>query len=149
MKTLKFIRFLPIVSRETMFRLLILFLFAPFLVYFAGCDDESIPEDVSLFNKKIEYNRDIKTAKELMDLYYNRSPEEPTRNLSIVEEPLTPGRFRVTLINSKLADDSREAERLVMICKFDGTKWKVVTVERSWRCYKGRGHTDWGIEPCG
>mgnify|MGYP001618561841 CR=1 FL=1 len=137
------------VSRETFRKFAVFFVFVLFLAVISGCGEDAISEDISGFNKIIQLKTDIKTAKEVMIMYNDFLPGEKDSKYSLEEEPLTPGRFRVTLIRSKISDDSMEGEKLVMIVKFDGTKWKVLVVERNWKCYPGRGHTDWGIDPCG
>jgi hypothetical protein len=141
--------FSPNVSRETFRKLVIICVFGLFLAMINGCGEDAISEDISGFNKTIQLKTDIKSAKEVMILYNDYLPGERDSRYSIEEETLTPGRFRVTLIRSKIPDDSMEGEKLVMVVKHDGEKWKVIVVERNWRCYPGRGHTDWGIDPCG
>ncbi len=137
------------VSRETFLRLVIIWAFGVLFATLGGCGEDALSEDISGFNNIIHLKTDIKTAKEVMIMYNDFLPGERDSKYSLEEESLTPGRFRVTLIRSKIRDDSKESEKLVMIVKFDGTKWKVLVVERNWRCYPGRGHTNWGIDPCG
>lgn len=137
------------VSRETRHnKQLIFVLFFCFLAIFPGCGEDSIPVDVSSFNKTIELRKDLKSAKEVMLEFYSSYHSEGGRDIKVTEENLTPGRFRVTLINDDLNDDSALAEKLVMVVKQDGTKWKVISIEKNWKCHKGRGHSGWGTEPC-
>ncbi len=129
-------------------RIIIKYLFLCTFSVFYSCGEESVHLDVSGFNKRIEYRTDFKTAKDVMYEFYNLYNNDENNNLQLSEENLTPGRFKVTLINSRLNDDSMAAEKLEMIVKHDGTKWKVITVEKNWKCHNDRGHGDWGIQPC-
>jgi hypothetical protein len=137
------------VSRETI-RLSFIFcaFWALFSVIITGCGEDAIRDDISSFNKIIEKRTDIKSAREVMIIYFNYLPVEKDSDYTIEEEDLTTGRTRVTLICDNLLDDSMKGLKLVMITNFDGTKWKVVIVQRNWKCYEGRGHTNWGTEPC-
>ena len=137
------------VSRETIVQSFVFCAFyALFSVFIAGCGEDTVLDDISGFNKIIEKRTDIRSAREVMIIYYNYLPGEKDSKYSIEEEDLTKGRTRVTLISDNLPDDSMRGLKLVMVTNFDGSKWKVVIVQRNWRCYDGRGHTNWGTEPC-
>ena len=41
-----------------------------------------------------------------------------------------------------------KAEKLVMVAKVEKTKWKVLMVERNWKCITQNGETNWGLERC-
>jgi hypothetical protein len=73
--------------------------------------------------------------------YYNNLPVKG----EIFEENLTPGRYRVTFIRTDINDELIKAEKLIMIVKYDGVKWKVITVENSWIC---KNSEQWGTEKC-
>jgi len=57
----------------------------------------------------------------------------------------------MTLIitNDGLMDDSVEAERFVFDLKKDSHGvWRVNSGQKSWKCWQGRGHTDFSAVPC-
>lgn len=109
------------------------------------CSDNSINRDYSSFNKQIQANKEIKSAKEVMNLYllyyYNNLPVKG----EIFEENLTPGRYRVTFVRTEINNEPIKAEKLIMVVKYDGVKWKVITVENSWIC---KNSEQWGTEKC-
>ena len=122
-----------------------------FLLFFllVGCTEEYISIDPSDFNKKIESNRDIKSPEGLIKLYYNYPVNEPQPMISVTVELSGNGNYIITLIAEKLPDDSQSAEKIIMWASQNGEFWKVNEIRKNWRCYKNRGHQDWGTKPCG
>ena len=135
------------VSRETPLKICTFLAFL--LLSISSCSEEAVKIDVSEFNKTLEKAKELKTAKDVMRLYFDSLPGEKDTNFSVTEEQLSGGNYRITLIRTKLKDDSAEGEKYVMVAELTGSTWKVISLEKNWRCYKGRGHTDWGIDPCG
>jgi len=136
-----------IVSRETPAKICAFLAFL--LLFISSCSEEAVKIDVLEFNKTLEKANELKTAKDVMRLYFDSLPGEKDTNYSVTEEQLSGGNYRITLIRTKLKDDSAEGEKYVMVAELTGSTWKVISLEKNWRCYKGRGHTDWGIDPCG
>ncbi len=136
------------VSRETSKIRNYCYILAIFLLC-QGCGEDSINEDITAFNKIIESNKEIKSAREVMIMYYNFLYSETDGKYTITEEELPRNRFMVVLIRDDIGDDSMQGEKFVMIVKHEESKWKVVTINRNWKCYPRRGHTSWGTEPCG
>ena len=136
-----------IVSRETLAKIRAFLAFL--LLFISSCSEEAVKIDVLEFNKTLEKANELKTAKDVMRLYFDSLPGEKDTNYSVTEEQLSGGNYRITLIRTKLKDDSAEGEKYVMVAELTGSTWKVISLEKNWRCYKGRGHTDWGIDPCG
>ena len=136
-----------IVSRETLAKIRAFLAFL--LLFISSCSEEAVKIDVLEFNKTLEKANELKTAKDVMRLYFDSLPGEKDTNFSVTEEQLSGGNYRITLIRTKLKDDSAEGEKYVMVAELTGSTWKVISLEKNWRCYKGRGHTDWGIDPCG
>ncbi|MBZ0202456.1 MAG: hypothetical protein K8I03_05515 [Ignavibacteria bacterium] len=124
------------------------FIISVFLLIFSSCSEEFVIVDVSKFNKEIEGKTDILGPEEIIILYYNYPPNESKPPLEIIVDSLGGNNFKVTLISSKLPDDSQEAEKIVMTLTRNGEMWKVLDIKKNWRCYRGRGHTGWGIDPC-
>ena len=133
------------VSRETRLFFIIFLSFLIIGILIPGCGEDSITEDISGFNKKIEARTDIKDAEELMKMYHEHRYGEDTSNIVIEGEKLYSNRHRITLIKN---GSSGQAEKLVMVAKVEKTKWKVLMVERNWRCISDKGESDWGLERC-
>lgn len=120
-----------------------------FIFLFVGCSEDYVSIDPSGFNKKIESHRDIKSPEVLIKLYYNYPVNEPQPMISVTTEQLSNVNYIITLITDKLPDDSQSSEKIVMWVSRIGEFWKVNEIRKSWRCYKNRGHQDWGTGPCG
>jgi len=90
------------------------------------------------------------TAQEIMKLYYPNKVEtgEGNEKIEISENILDNGNTVVILIHDNLLDDSVKGEKHLMELKKTNNKWTVVSLKKNWKCWKGRGHTDWGIELC-
>ena len=114
-----------------------------------GCSEDYVSIDPSDFNKKIESNRDIKSPEDLIKLYYNYPVNEPQPMISVTIEQSENGNYIITLIAEKLPDDSQSSEKIIMWASRNGEFWKVSKIRKNWKCYKNRGHQEWGTKPCG
>lgn len=114
-------------------------------------DDNFIFLTVGYFNIHLESSEEELTAKEVMLLFEPQEGEEGSsgnETETIQEEILPNGNTLVTLVRDNFMDDSVKGEQHIMeLEKIDG-KWNVLYAKKNWKCYKGRGHTDWGIELC-
>lgn len=137
--------FLKNVSRETFGNLLNVLFFAGFLTLLCGCGEDSISEDVSGINKILSVKYDISSAEELSRFYhdylYNNEEGKFTYELS----PQTHGRVLVVMINHNPVHQNMAAEKFELLVKKNETTWKIVVVNRNWKC---RGKNEWGIDPC-
>lgn len=82
--------------------------------------------------------------------YYGQPEHEGPLELNISSKrKAQSGRYIITLVHDKLLDDSQRATKIVMdaLWNTDST-WKVNGIQKNWKCWEGRGHTDWGIEFC-
>lgn len=113
----------------------------------AGCGNDAVKLDISGFNKMIEFRTDFNSATDVMNEFYKNYYGNIDDKCRVTEENLTPGRYRVTLTREPIFEGPKAAEKFVMIVKFDGMKWKVLIVEKSWKC-KGNQTGEWGIESC-
>ncbi|MCL2063447.1 MAG: hypothetical protein FWG98_03615 [Candidatus Cloacimonetes bacterium] len=105
--------------------------------------------DTQTFGTEVSHKTNIKTAEDLMRLYYTyEESEEGNQKLSIETVDLSDGRYEVTLIHEGLLDDSMYAVKIVMTASQIGTTWTVEEIKRNWKCRQGRGHQNWGIELC-
>ena len=84
----------------------------------------------------------------MITLYYNWPISEGKPNLEISKLKFENNLFEITMIHDHLEDDSQKAEKIVMVARKLGNKWKVEEIKRNWKCYDDRGETDWGISSC-
>ena len=85
-----------------------------------------------------------------MQLYYPFEVEnrEGNEEININEKTLENGNTLVTLIHDNQMDDSVKGEKFIMeLAKSEG-QWNVLSIKKNWKCYEGRGHTDWGTAFC-
>ncbi len=102
-------------------------------------------------NKKLEGKSENLSAQDVMKLYYPNKleeTEEGNEKIEISEKKLENGNSLVTLIHDNFLDDSQGGQKYIMELKNTNDKWKIISIKTNWRCYNGRGHTDWGIEVC-
>ncbi len=110
--------------------------------------------DTKEFNDKIANRTDIKTPDELIKLYYNYDDlemfyhQEGKQSVTIRVVSLRENRYEITLIHEGLLDDSQSGEKIVMTAKQTGASWTVTEIKKNWKCWAGRGHTNWGTELC-
>ncbi len=111
---------------------------------------EFIDMDSSEFNKKLAQQNEKLTAMEVMQLFYPReaSTGEGNEKITISEQTLDSGIVKVTLIHANLLDDSVRDIKYVMELQENKTTWTVRSLKQSFRCWEGRGHTDWGADLC-
>ena len=105
--------------------------------------------DVQTFRENLENFTYIKSAEELMYLFYNYDlEEEGNQKLSINTVDFGAENYEVTLIHKGLPDDSVYALKIVMTAKRTGSTWIINEIKRNWKCQKGSGHQNWGTELC-
>ncbi len=121
----------------------------------AKTDIETSSEDFEHFETD-EFNQIVAghekdlSAKEVMQLYYPFEVEnsEGNEEININEKTLENGNTLVTLIHDNQMDDSVKGEKFIMeLAKSEG-QWNVLSIKKNWKCYEGRGHTDWGTAFC-
>ncbi len=91
------------------------------------------------------------SAQDVMKLYRPEEIEktnEGNEKIEIFEKNAENGNILITLIHDNLLDDSLRGEKYIMELKRTNDKWTVISIKNNWRCWNGRGHTDWGIERC-
>jgi hypothetical protein len=104
--------------------------------------------DTEMINKDIVKNTNIKSPEELITIYYNYPNSESKPDLKIEKKEIKNDVFEITLIHDNQPDDSQKAEKVIMLAKKIGKSWNVLKIRRNWKCYDGRGHTNWGTEVC-
>ncbi|AWX44236.1 hypothetical protein HME9304_01236 [Flagellimonas maritima] len=90
------------------------------------------------------------SPKEVMNLFYPNTVEtgEGNEKIELLEKVSDNGNVIVTLIHDNLLDDSVRGEKYIIELKRNNNKWTVLSIKKNWKCWNGRGHTDWGIEFC-
>ena len=113
-----------------------------------SCSEKFEYVDSTKFNNSIASRSDIETAEELILFYYGYSESEGTPNISVETKELKLGKIQVTLVHDDMKDDSMRAVKIVMIVKQTDQSWTVIEIKKNWKCWEGRGHTNWGTEYC-
>ena len=49
----------------------------------------------------------------------------------------------VTLVHDNLLDDSVRSNKIEMLLKPDGNKWIVMSIKKSWRCWRDADNSEW------
>ena len=119
-----------------------------YLVLFSACSEQFKTEDPTEFNNKIANRTDIISAEELIKIYYNYPAEEGDPKLEISSKEISDGRIEVQLIDDFQQDDSVKATKIIMTVGLEKGIWHVYFIKTNFKCYEGRGHTDWGTEWC-
>lgn len=124
-------------------------LFVTVIVLLTACTGKSfIQADPADFNALIAERTDITDPKNLALIYYNYSDAEGVPQITVESKKIKNNKFEVVLIHDRLADDSVRAMKIVMIASRSGERWTVLEIRKQWKCYEGRGHTDWGTGLC-
>jgi len=108
-----------------------------------------IEEDADDLNHEISAHGGAMTPEEIIKMYYpHQVNPEGKEIITIDKEDLEDGNVKVTLIDDNMVDDSQKTSKIEMTMQPVGEAWKVLKIEKQWKCYEGRGHTDWGIQSC-
>jgi len=113
-----------------------------------SCSNDLQQLDTRNVNEWLSTRSDIENAEDLIREYYGDIPEEGNSSVSVERTDLIGSRTQVTLLHDGLLDDSQKAVQLIMAVQKRGQKWEVLEMQKNWKCHPGRGHTEWGIEPC-
>ena len=85
-----------------------------------------------------------------MEIHYpiNINSEKGNQIFTINERNLDNGNIEVELIHDNQLDDSIKAVKYLMVLKKEEGNLKVISLKKIWKCWDGRGHTNWSIENC-
>lgn len=121
----------------------------PLIFLLKTCSPEKFDKiDPAEFNRQIVNRTDIHSAEQLVIIYYNFPENEGTPEFAISDTTLENNIIEVTLIHDRQKDDSQRATKVILTAKQDNGRWEVLEIKTNRMCYKGRGHTSWGTEPC-
>jgi len=118
------------------------------LLLLPACVESFDQVDPRKFNQTLSGIGDLKTAEEVIELYYAYPPEEGDPKLSIEKWEMEDGVYEVVLIHDGQQDDSQRATKIVMKMKKRGEIWQVLEIRKNRKCWEGRGHTNWGTAYC-
>lgn len=106
--------------------------------------------DILGINQRISEAEEPLSPSQIMKMYYPTEEEssEGKESVDIKENVLEHEEMEVVLIHDYQMDDSVKGAKYIMVLKKQGEDWKVVSLKKNWKCYKGRGHTFWGIDTC-
>lgn len=118
------------------------------IICLTSCTEKFKTIDPTDFNGTIRNRADIKSAEQLIRVFYNYPESEGTPQLEIEKHELKDNKIEVTLIHDQQQDDSQKATKIILTAEQNGDTWTVLEIKENWKCYDGRGHTNWGIEYC-
>jgi hypothetical protein len=94
-------------------------------------------------------SQSFNSAEEVM-LYY--MPKEPFPEGNYVYElskkKISANESEITALTDGLLDDSRKGRKVVMSITHKGNSYKILSIKESYKCYKNRGHEEWGPAFC-
>jgi len=117
-------------------------------ILLTACSEQFKTLDTKAFNEIIVGRTDIKTAEDLIKMYYDYPAEEGQPHLNISTTILADSIVEITLIHEGLEDDSQLGEKSVMQAKLINQSWQVLSIKENWRCRDGFGWSSWGTTPC-
>ena len=114
----------------------------------ASCSENFDYINPETFNASIKDKTDIQSAEQLISLYYNYPEKEGAPHITINIKKITGNTLEITMIHDNQEDDSQRAIKIIMIAQHLNRKWKVLEIKKNWKCWNGRGHTNWGTKYC-
>lgn len=97
-------------------------------------------------NQRVRKAGNIKTPIELIKYYYGEIDADQDIEISV--EQLEEDQYEIILIQENIKDDSIAGMKIIMIAKRDNDLWTVQDIQRAWKCWEGRGHSQYGTQPC-
>ena len=119
------------------------------LLFIISCGEDQLDVDPLEFNGRIAGASNIYSPDDLILVYYNYPEgEEGGERIHTESKEIGDGRYEIILTHEGLMDDSMQGIRIKMIAQKEGKYWSVEEIGKTWKCYEGRGHTEWGTEQC-
>ena len=97
-------------------------------------------------NQRVRKAGNINTPVELVKYYYGEIDDEQDIDISV--DKFDNNQYKIMLIQENIKDDSIAGMRVIMLAKKDNKEWTVIDIQRTWKCQKGRGHSNFSSEPC-
>ncbi len=116
-----------------------------------ACSEQFEHIDPEGFDQFLATRSDIATGVQLAEPYFGRTygwPDDDRSTITVRSTALSEDILEATLIYDDQQDDSIRSSKFVITAKRVPPTWQVLEIKFNWRCYEGRGHTDWGIGRC-
>ena len=97
-------------------------------------------------NQRVRKAGNINTPVELVKYYYGEIDDEQDIDISV--DKFDNNQYKIMLIQENIKDDSIAGMKVIMLAKKDNNEWTVIDIQRTWKCQKGRGHSNFSSEPC-
>lgn len=107
-----------------------------------------IEEDATDLNHEISAHGKALIPEEIVKMYYPHQAASTKETISINKEKMEDGNTKITLIDDNMVSETQKTTKIELILQPVGKAWKVVKIQKQWKCYEGKGHTDWGIQTC-
>jgi len=112
--------------------------------------EDFINIDPTALNLTLSNTTDVKSAEDIVKLYYNKTADsvEGNEEITIKSTKQDEKISVVTLIHDNIVDDSMRTMKVIMMIIHIENRWKIISLRQNWRCYPGRGDTNWTINSC-
>jgi len=129
-----------------------------FSIVLISCNHSTVKNDVntakvqtesdkySEFNNRLKKAENINSPIELIKYYYGEIDAE--EDIDIEVERLDGNQYKIQLVQQNIRDDSISGMMVVMFASQENDNWTVQDIQRTWKCQKGRGHSEFSSEPC-
>lgn len=97
-------------------------------------------------NQRVRKAENINTPVELVKYYYGEIDEKQEIDISV--DKSENNQYKIMLIQENIKDDSIAGMRVQMLAKKENNEWTVIDIQRTWKCQKGRGHSNFSSELC-
>ena len=97
-------------------------------------------------NTNVNDDGSITSATDLIKDYYGEVENDNNLNISVDE--LLQKQYLITLVETNIKDDSIAEMMVIMKASFENGEWSVLEIDRKWKCWQGRGHSEYSSEPC-
>ncbi len=109
--------------------------------FLAACDQQSPAQATSATAKS-----PLIVALESMGSHFQQEPSNVMVNQKVTGE--SPTEAVVEIEESGLLDDSVFAQKTIFNLSIENERWTVTDKTTQVKCYPGRGHQDYGSDPC-
>jgi CCR4-NOT transcriptional regulation complex NOT5 subunit len=103
---------------------------------------------IATINKDIVAKK-ITAPMDVVNFYKPKGTQKEGKyTYNVVAKTIDSTTQEITVIEEGLLDDSKAAEKNVITINTQNGVSTVVSIQKSFKCYADRGHTDWGAELC-
>jgi hypothetical protein len=103
---------------------------------------------VDQLNAKIQ-SGNLVSIEQIMQCYAPRdSTAEGNYKYSISQQNQSNGEKEIILLEENLMDDATAGRKVIMTLGLVNNTFHIRSIKENSRCWPGRGHENWGAEPC-